>query len=76
MKMNKIQVNKEKNHVIVRFNNEIYCNHCINNATNDFKDICSIEKSKDGFFLKPKKEIELETLGYEFYNYVLSLMKN
>jgi len=76
MKMNKISINKEKNEVLIKFNTKIYCQECIDDATQDFNEICNIEKNKNWLLLKPKKEIDAEKIGYEFYNYVLGLMKN
>jgi len=62
--------------VIVDFNEQFYKKEFIKQAITDFKEICEIEKTEEGLLLKPKKELNIDILGYEFYNYVLGLMKN
>ena len=74
--MERVKINKKKNEVVLSFNEKFYDKKFINQAVEDFKESCDIKKDKDFIFLKPKKGIELDTLGYEFYNYVLGLIKN
>ena len=74
--MEKVMINKERNEVLLKFNELFYNWEFIGKAINDFCEICDIEKSENGLLLKPKKEEDVDEIGYEFYNYVLSLMKN
>lgn len=74
--MEKIKIDKAKNEVLVSFNKKFYKQEFINQAVLDFKRICNIEKVKGKIILKPKEQIDINVLGYEFYNYVLDLMKN
>ena len=66
---------KEKNEVLLRFNPIFYTNQAIKQAVSDFSDVCDVTEAEDGIVLKPK-EGDVEVIGYEFYNYVLGLMKN
>lgn len=75
--MKKITVDREKKLVKLCFNNRFYKEPFIEQAIKDFSEICDIKKENGFIYLKPKKEeIKLETIGYEFYNYVLALIKN
>ena len=79
--MEKIIVNKEDKQVLVNFDMKFYPSGCILKATQDFSDSCwiSVDYKDDNsqVVLRPKsEEISLCTLGYEFYNYVLSIIKN
>ncbi|MBL7056012.1 hypothetical protein ISS07_03825 [Candidatus Woesearchaeota archaeon] len=74
--MEKIKIQQEKNEVLVSFNEKFYKEDAINQAIADFKQACDIKKNENGLLMKPKGNIDIDTLGYEFYNYVLGLMKN
>jgi len=72
--MEKIKISK--NEVLVNFNTQFYNEESIKQAVVDFKGICDAEEKDKGILLKPKKNKDLDLLGYEFYNHVLGLMKN
>lgn len=79
--MEKIVIKKEEKQVLINFDTKLYPSDCIFKAAQDFSDSCWI--SVDGtpenlqVMLRPKSEDdELDTLGDEFYNYVLSIIKN
>jgi len=74
--MERIKVNKEKNEVILSFNEKFYNKKFIDKAIEEFKEVCDAKKEKDLIFLTPKEKVDLDILGYEFYNYVLGLIKN
>lgn len=74
--MGRVKINKEKNEIVLSFNENFYDKKFINKATEDFKDVCDVKKDKDLILLKPKEKIDIDTLGHEFYNYVLGLIKN
>lgn len=74
--MEKVIINKAKSNVLVNFNGQFYKKEFIDKAILDFKRVCDIKKSEEGLLLKPKGKQDIDELGYEFYNYVLSLMKN
>lgn len=75
--MEKVIVDKKKRIVKLSFNHQFYKEDLIDQAITAFSEILNIKK-KDGFiYLEPKnKEVELDNIGYEFYNYVLALIKN
>lgn len=79
--MEKIDVKKEEKQVLIKFDTRFYPSDCIFKAIQDFSDSCwtSVDSSSDNVVvtLSPKsEEINLDTLGYEFYNYVLGIIKN
>lgn len=79
--MEKITVKKEEKQVLINFDTKLYPSDCIFKAAQDFSDSCwtSVDGSPENLqvMLRPKsEEIDLDTLGYEFYNYVLSIIKN
>ena len=75
--MKRVNVNKEKKEITLTVNESFYDPDLVNQAIEDFKEVCDITKNQESIVLKPKEEgIELETLGYEFYNYLLGLIKN
>lgn len=74
--MERVKINKKKNEIILSFNESFYDKKFINQAMEAFKEVCDVKKDKEFIFLKPKKEVDIDTLGYEFYNYVLGLIKN
>lgn len=75
--MKKVVVDKKNKFVKLNFNKQFYKEEFIDLAIRDFSNICEIKKEEGSIILKPKeKELELDTLGYEFYNYILGLIKN
>lgn len=74
--MEKIKINKEDNEIFLRFNDCFYDPYYIEEAINDFIEVCDIEKKDNGYVLKPKNPSDIDIVGYEFYNYVLGLLKN
>ena len=81
MKNNKIVVSEHTGEVKLIFDVRFYKASSILKAIDDFSEACWVSADGDPLkmievSLKPKsKEICLETLGPEFYNYVLSAMK-
>ena len=72
-----IKINKNKKEVSVVLKERFYPEKNVSEAIKDFQDICSIKKNKEELILKPKSDdVELETIGYEFCNYVLGLINN
>lgn len=74
--MEKVKISKAKNEVLLSFNEKIYKKEFIDMAVLDFNKVCDIKQDKEKILLKPKEKVDLETIGYEFYNYVLELIKN
>ncbi|MBS3131629.1 HxsD-like protein [Candidatus Woesearchaeota archaeon] len=74
--MEKIKVDRQGNRVSVRFNPFFYDGKYIVRAIEDYSSACDISAEDGVIILKPKENISLDILGYEFYNYVLGLMKN
>jgi hypothetical protein len=74
--MKKIRINQKKNEVLLAFNDKFYSQESIDKTITDFKDICHIIKTKEGILLKPKEKLDINVLGYEFYNYTLGMIKN
>jgi hypothetical protein len=79
--MEKIIIDRAEKQVLINFDTRFYPNDCILKAMKDFSVSCwtSSNNNSDNVSvtLKPKsEEISLDTLGYEFYNYVLSVIKN
>lgn len=74
--MERIKINTEKNEVTLSFNEKFYNKKSVDKALKDFSKICDVEQNKDLILLRPKEKIDINTIGYEFYNYVLSLIKN
>lgn len=74
--MEKIVVDSKRNQVKLLFNPSFYQTQFIDKAIEDFSEICHMEKVDDVLLLEPKVDIDIELLGYEFYNYVLCLIKN
>lgn len=79
--MDKIVIKKEEKEVLINFDTKFYPFDCILRAAQDFSDSCwvSVDGSPESLqvMLRPKSdEIDLDTLGYEFYNYVLGIIKN
>lgn len=74
--MERIKIDQEKNEVVLTFNENFYNQRVIDQAVEDFQKVCEITKDKNFITLKPKETLDINTLGYEFYNYVLGLIKN
>lgn len=80
--MKRVQINKEKNEVVVNIDTNFYPSEDIMGATQAFSESCWVNVDGDAerilqVSLKPKsKEINLDKLGYEFYNYVLGVIEN
>jgi hypothetical protein len=80
-KRERVRVDREKNQVTVVFDVKFYEPESVKSSVNDFMDCCFIElESGDDYVtvvLSPKsREIEINTLGFEFYNYVLGKMRS
>lgn len=75
-----MRIEKAKGEVVISLNKKFYDLKAIKESLGDFKQVCS------GKVEMAKKEIKIvllsrggkpdNTLGYEFCNYVLGLMKN
>lgn len=74
--MERVKINKEKKEVLVSFNEKFYTKEAIEQAILDFQEVCDVKREEKGLLLVPKKKEDLELLGYEFYNYVLGVMRN
>lgn len=67
----------ENNTVILTFNKNFYPGEIIRQSMADFHDVCDSGFEGEKLVLKPKSnEIDIELLGYEFYNYLLGLIKS
>jgi hypothetical protein len=68
-----------KGEVSVSINPSFYCYECVKKTKELFSEECKviIKKRKDliEVKLKPKSKIDLEFLGYEFYNHLLNTLK-
>lgn len=73
--MERIKVDREKNEVILSFNDKFYDKRFVDKAIEEFKQVCDIKRDNCLIVLRPKEKIDLNTLGFEFYNYVLGLIK-
>lgn len=74
--MKRVIINKDGNVVFLTFNNFFYPQELINRSIDDFSKVCESRFEGGKLILKPKdKEVDLQTLGYEFYNYLLGLIK-
>lgn len=82
MSSDKINVDLTKQEVMLFLNTKVYKTSCILEAADMFSDACWVNTDGDPqetmkVVLKPRSDdISLKTLGYEFYNYVLALMRN
>ena len=75
--MKRVTVDKGKNIVILTFNDAFYSKSLIGQAMLDFQEVCDSYFEGENFILKPKNsEISLDSLGYEFYNYLFGLIKS
>ena len=70
-------VDEGKKLVMLTFNDNFYSKDLIEKSILDFKEVCDSNFQGEKLILKPKNnEIDLNTLGYEFYNYLLGLIKS
>jgi aromatic ring-opening dioxygenase LigB subunit len=77
--MDNIKIDYSSKTVTVRFNPNIYQIEQIKKTISVFKGLCdaSIIKKSDIFVhIKPKDISIMDSIGYEFSNYILGLMKN
>lgn len=78
-KMNNIKIDKKGKKVEIVLNKNFYCLDVVKEGIADFKEVCNSSISDEEgikISLKPKEKVNIDTLGYEFSNYVLGLMKN
>ena len=76
--MENIKTNSENRTVHLNFNPLLYSEEAINQATKDFKEICSVTRKDNvhSFVLKvTDDDINISTVGNEFFNYVLGIMQ-
>lgn len=67
----------DKNLVILTFNDNFYPKDLIEQSILDFKEVCDSNFQGEKLILKPlSNEIDINNLGYEFYNYLLGLIKS
>ena len=70
-------VDEDKKLVILTFNDNFYPEELVNKAIMEFNEVCDSSRQGEKLILKPKdSEIDINTLGYEFYNYLLGLIKS
>ena len=78
--MKKVRTNKRKNEVVLNLDTRFYDLNSITISVHAFGECCntSVGEDKGGMIkviLSPKGgELDIDTLGYEFYNYVLGTM--
>ena len=62
----------------IKLNKKFYSIRSINQAIKDFNNIASFLMSENNDYVSVKitTEKEVDSIKYEFYNYILSLMKN
>jgi hypothetical protein len=81
-KMNNIEIDKKNKEVKLLVDTRFYGYGAVFQAAKDYLDSCwvLIDGDKENILLvtiKPKTEdIGLETVGFEFYNYMLGLIQN
>lgn len=82
--MTPITIYEERNEVKIDINTRLYNYNSIITSLKDFSENNWVYLNMDSdlcvsVFLKPKNkddDINLTNLGYEFYNYILGIMKN
>ena len=77
--MNNIAIDKKGEKIDMILNKDFYYLDVIKEGIEDFKEVCDssiLDENGINISLNPKKGIDLDTLGYEFSNYLLSLMKD
>ena len=73
--MERVKVRKNKSEVILSFNYEVYDKKAIEQAMHDFEEFGLFKEERDSIIIIPKDKKTIKEIGYEFYNYVLGLMK-
>ena len=72
-----IKIDGKSREVKIILNKFFYPEDLIFIAAKNFKDICDIKINNQEIILRPKSDdIQLDKIGYEFCNYVLSLVAN
>ena len=75
--MGRIKIDENSNSVVLTFNENFYPKELIEQAISDFHEVCDSRFEDENLVLKPKNnEVDINNLGYEFYNYVLGLIKS
>ena len=80
--MKRISVDKDKKEVSLTVDTRFYGRAAVLEASKDFTESCWVAVDgdiDDELFvtIKPKSdEIDLDSLGYEFYNYLLGVIQN
>jgi hypothetical protein len=74
--MQRVTISRSKGEVSLSFNNSFYKQEHIDQAIADYLEACTVSKVGDRLVIVPKDPKDLDIIGYEFYNYVLGLMKN
>ncbi len=77
--MKNIIVDKKNKVVNINVNSVFYPKGHVKQACKDYKEICSTKimtsTKKIKIILKPKKSVDVNILGFEFMNYLLSLSR-
>lgn len=82
MSMEKILIDTKSNSALVHFNTKFYNADQIMKAARSYSESCwvLVDGDKEGIIqvcLTPKsKDMPLDNIGYEFYNFVLGTIKN
>ena len=75
--MKRVEIDEKSNIAILTFNKRFYPEELVKQAILDFKDACDARFQSEKLILKPKgSEINAGILGYEFYNYLLAMLKS
>ena len=80
--MSKVSIDKKNNETKLIIDTQFYGYDSILTASKDFTESCWVfmdgdKEDKILVTLKPKSDdVEISSLGYEFFNYVLGLMQN
>lgn len=65
-----------ENKAILKINEKIYSKHIIEKAAKDFSPLCNVNLKGNFIEIIPLgKSIDVKTLSYEFFNYMLALIK-
>jgi hypothetical protein len=61
----------------IMFNKKLYLKEAIEQAINDFSEVAKLDfHENDAFLVTISSEEDAESIGLEFKNYVLGVMKN
>lgn len=78
--MKNITIKKKLKNTDIKLNKKFYSIIAVKEGINDFKDLCNFEVSEEPQYIKVnielKNGVDADKVSYEFYNYVLGLMKN